>query len=72
VPHRALGSQGVAEVVADAALRANLGRIRAHRLRHTAARAPRCGKSASFYDTAALSRPRSTLSSTLHILGPVD
>jgi integrase/recombinase XerD len=36
-PHRALSSQGVAGVVADAARRANLGRIRAHRLRHTAA-----------------------------------
>jgi integrase/recombinase XerD len=36
-PHRALSSKGVAAVVADAALRANLGRIRAHRLRHTAA-----------------------------------
>ena len=36
-PHRALSSKGVARVVADAALRANLGRIGAHRLRHTAA-----------------------------------
>jgi site-specific recombinase XerD len=33
-PHRALSSEGVAAVVADAALRAKLGRIRAHRLRH--------------------------------------
>jgi integrase/recombinase XerD len=36
-PNRALTSKGVARVVADAALRANLGRIGAHRLRHTAA-----------------------------------
>jgi len=36
-PHRALSAPGVTQVVANAALRANLGRIRAHRLRHTAA-----------------------------------
>jgi integrase/recombinase XerD len=36
-PHRALSPKGVAAVVADAARRANLGRIGAHRLRHTAA-----------------------------------
>ena len=36
-PHRHLTSCGVSSVVADAAKRAGLGRIHAHRLRHTAA-----------------------------------
>jgi integrase len=36
-PHRDLSSAGVSNVVADAARRAGLGRIHAHRLRHTAA-----------------------------------
>lgn len=36
-PHRHLSSCGVSNVVADAAKRAGLGRIHAHRLRHTAA-----------------------------------
>ena len=36
-PHRHLSSSGVSHVVADAAKRAGLGRIYAHRLRHTAA-----------------------------------
>jgi len=36
-PHRNLSSAGVSNVVADAAQRADLGRIHAHRLRHTAA-----------------------------------
>lgn len=36
-PHRHLSSCGVSTVVADAAERAGLGRMRAHRLRHTAA-----------------------------------
>ena len=36
-PHRHLSSVGVSSVVADAAMRAGLGPIRAHRLRHTAA-----------------------------------
>jgi site-specific recombinase XerD len=36
-PHRALSSQGVAQVVVTAARRAGLGHIHAHRLRHTAA-----------------------------------
>ena len=36
-PHRHLSSCGVSSVVADAAKRAGLGRIHAHRLRHTAA-----------------------------------
>jgi site-specific recombinase XerD len=36
-PHRHLSSVGVSNVVADAAKRAGLGRIHAHRLRHTAA-----------------------------------
>ncbi len=36
-PHRALSSQGVSQAVAAAARRAGLGRIHAHRLRHTAA-----------------------------------
>lgn len=36
-PHRALSSCGVTEVVAAAAHRAGLGKIYAHRLRHTAA-----------------------------------
>jgi integrase/recombinase XerD len=38
-PHRALSSGGVTMVVCDAAQRAGLGRIYAHRLRHTAATA---------------------------------
>lgn len=38
-PHRALSSGGVTMVVFDAAQRAGLGRIHAHRLRHTAATA---------------------------------
>ncbi|MFQ5426453.1 MAG: site-specific integrase [Gaiellales bacterium] len=36
-PHRALSSTGVSQVVADAARRAGLGVVHAHRLRHTAA-----------------------------------
>jgi integrase/recombinase XerD len=36
-PHRPLSSHGVTQVVAAAARRAGLGRIHAHRLRHTAA-----------------------------------
>lgn len=36
-PHRALSSGGVTQVVAAAARRAGLGRIHAHRLRHTVA-----------------------------------
>lgn len=38
-PHRALTSGGVSEVVFDAAQRAGLGTVHAHRLRHTAATA---------------------------------
>lgn len=38
-PHRPLTSTGVSEVVHDAAQRAGLGKIHAHRLRHTAATA---------------------------------
>jgi site-specific recombinase XerD len=38
-PHRALTSGGVTEIVFGAAQRAGLGRIHAHRLRHTAATA---------------------------------
>ena len=36
-PHRALSSSGVSQIVADAARRASLGVVHAHRLRHTAA-----------------------------------
>jgi site-specific recombinase XerD len=36
-PHRAMGSRAVSRVVAVAAQRAGLGRLGAHRLRHTAA-----------------------------------
>ena len=36
-PHRALSTSGVTQVVAAAARRAGLGKIHAHRLRHTAA-----------------------------------
>ena len=36
-PHHALGASRVSSIVADAAHRAGLGRIHAHRLRHTAA-----------------------------------
>ncbi|MCU4162311.1 site-specific integrase [Acidiphilium sp. AL] len=36
-PHRHLSSAGVSNVVAEAAQRADLGQIRAHRLRHTVA-----------------------------------
>jgi integrase/recombinase XerD len=38
-PHRALTTGGISEVVFDAAQRAGLGKIHAHRLRHTAATA---------------------------------
>lgn len=38
-PHRALGTGGVTMVVFDAAQRAGLGKVHAHRLRHTAATA---------------------------------
>lgn len=38
-PHRALTTTGVSEVVFDAAQRAGLGTVHAHRLRHTAATA---------------------------------
>ena len=36
-PHHALGASRVSGIVADAARRADLGRVHAHRLRHTAA-----------------------------------
>lgn len=36
-PHRALGASRVSGIVADAARRAGIGRVHAHRLRHTAA-----------------------------------
>ncbi|MEI8334894.1 MAG: tyrosine-type recombinase/integrase, partial [Chloroflexota bacterium] len=36
-PHRGLSSTGVSQVVGDAARRAGLGLVHAHRLRHTAA-----------------------------------
>ena len=36
-PHQALGASRVSGIVADAARRAGLGRVHAHRLRHTAA-----------------------------------
>jgi site-specific recombinase XerD len=36
-PHRALTTSGVTQIVAGAARRAGLGRVHAHRLRHTAA-----------------------------------
>jgi integrase/recombinase XerD len=36
-PHHALGPSRVSTIVADAARRAGLGRVHAHRLRHTAA-----------------------------------
>jgi site-specific recombinase XerD len=36
-PHRALSSTGASQIVADAARRADLGVVHAHRLRHTAA-----------------------------------
>ena len=36
-PHHALGASRVSSIVADAARRADLGRVHAHRLRHTAA-----------------------------------
>ena len=36
-PHHALGASRVSGIVADAARRADLGRIHAHRLRHTVA-----------------------------------
>jgi len=36
-PHQALSSTGVSQIVADAARRAGLGVVHAHRLRHTAA-----------------------------------
>jgi site-specific recombinase XerD len=36
-PHHALGASRVSGIVADAARRAGLGRVHAHRLRHTAA-----------------------------------
>jgi integrase/recombinase XerD len=36
-PHHALGASRVSGIVADAARRASLGRVHAHRLRHTAA-----------------------------------
>jgi integrase/recombinase XerD len=36
-PHRALSASRVSTIVADAARRADLGRVHAHRLRHTAA-----------------------------------
>lgn len=36
-PHHALGASRVSTIVADAARRADLGRVHAHRLRHTAA-----------------------------------
>ena len=38
-PHRALTTSGITKVVFDAAARAGLGKIHAHRLRHTAATA---------------------------------
>jgi integrase/recombinase XerD len=64
-PHRALSSKGVAGVVGDAALRANLGRIGAHRLRHTAAtQILRAG--GSLQEIGQLLRHRCALTTTIY------
>jgi integrase/recombinase XerD len=64
-PHRALTSAGVTQIVAAAARRAGLGRIHAHRLRHTAAtRMLRAG--ASLPEVGQLLRHRRTMTTAIY------
>jgi len=64
-PHRHLSSCAVSNVVADAAQRAGLGRIHAHRLRHTAAtQMLRAG--ASLPDIGQLLRHRRVLTTAIY------
>jgi len=64
-PHRSLSSVGVTQVVAAAARRAGLGRIHAHRLRHTAAtQMLRVG--ASLPDIGQLLRHRRALTTAIY------
>jgi integrase/recombinase XerD len=64
-PHEALSSQGVSYVVANAAQRAGLGNIHAHRLRHTAAtQMLRAG--ASLPETGQLLRHRRALTTAIY------
>lgn len=64
-PHRQLTSGGVSNVVADAGHKAGLGRIHAHRLRHTAAmQMLRAG--ASLPEVGQLLRHRSALTTAIY------
>ena len=64
-PHCTLTSTGVTQIVAAAAKRAGLGKIRAHRLRHTAAtQMLRAG--ASLSEIGQLLRHRSTLTTSIY------
>lgn len=64
-PHRHLTSTGVSDVVVGASERAGLGRIRAHRLRHTAAmQMLRAG--ASLPEVGQLLRHRSALTTAIY------
>jgi site-specific recombinase XerD len=64
-PHRALSSSGVTGIVAAAAHRAGLGRVHAHRLRHTAAmQLLRAG--ASFPEIGQLLRHRQTQTTAIY------
>jgi integrase/recombinase XerD len=64
-PHRALTSRGVTMVVFDAAQRAGLGKMHAHRLRHTAATAmPHAG--APLGEVGQVLRHRSPLTTAIY------
>ena len=64
-PHHALTSSGVSVIVARAAKRCGLGRIHAHRLRHTAATLMLHG-GASLPEIGQLLRHRNTITTTIY------
>lgn len=64
-PHRALTTGGVTNVVFDAARRAGLGRVHAHRLRHTAATVMLCAGS-PLTEVGQVLRHRSLLTTAIY------
>ena len=67
-PHHRLSPGGVTYVVEAAALRAGLGQIHAHRLRHTAATGM-LREGASLPEIAQVLRHRDARSTTIYALG---
>lgn len=64
-PHRGLTTTGISEVVHDAAQRAGLGTMHAHRLRHTAATAMLCAGS-TLPEVGQVLRHRSWMSTAIY------